>query len=198
MKKLLVAAVAIGATLASGAALAHPGLAHAHDAAHGFLHPFGGVDHILAMIAIGVFAAQLGGRAIWLVPLAFVGTMAAAGALAMAGWHVPFVGTGIAFSVLAIGAMIALRIHIPTAAAMAAAALFAIFHGLAHGAEMPSSLSGLCYAVGFVAATILLHGVGIGGFALIARPRSDSGQIAVRAMGALAAFAGVMMWVQMA
>ena len=197
MKKLVVAAVAIGTMLAPGVAFAHPGLDHAHDAVHGFLHPLGGVDHILAMIAIGVFAAQLGGRAIWLVPLAFVGTMAVAGASAMAGWHVPFVETGIAFSVLAIGAMIALRVHVPTAAAMAAAALFAIFHGQAHGAEMPPSLSGLWYAVGFVAATTLLHGVGIGGFTLIAQPRSQTGQIAVRAMGALAAFAGVMMLVQM-
>jgi urease accessory protein len=197
MKKLLAAAIAT-AILAPGAAWAHPGLDHAHDAVHGFLHPFSGLDHILAMVAIGVFAAQLGGRAIWLVPLAFVGTMAAPGAVAVAGYSVPYVETGIAVSVLAVGAMIALRIHVPTIVAMAAAALFAIFHGQAHGAEMPPSLSALWYGVGFVTATILLHGIGIGGFALIARPQSQAGQVAVRVIGAAAAFAGVMMLARVA
>ena len=197
MKKLLAAAVAT-AILAPGAALAHPGLYHAHDAVHGFLHPFSGLDHILVMVAIGVFAAQLGGRAIWLVPLAFVGTMAVAGALAVAGYSVPYVETGIAVSVLAIGAMIALRVHVPTIVAMAAAALFAIFHGQAHGAEMPPSLSALWYGVGFVSATALLHGIGIGGFTLIARPQSQAGQVAVRLIGAAAAFAGVMMLARVA
>lgn len=198
MKKLLAAAVAIGAILTPGAAMAHPGLDHAHDAVHGFLHPFGGIDHILVMVAIGVFAAQLGGRAVWLVPLAFVGTMAAAGALAVVGYNIPHVEAGIALSVLAIGAAIALRVHLPTVAAMAAAGLLAIFHGQAHGAEMPPSLSGLWYGAGFIAATALLHGIGIGGFTLVARPQSQAGQIAVRFAGGVAALAGVMLLVQAA
>jgi len=198
MKRLLAATFAAGAMLAPGAAFAHPGLDHIHGVASGFVHPFGGIDHVLAMVAVGVFAAQLGGRAIWLVPLAFVGTMAAAGALGMAGYSIPYVETGIALSVLAIGAAIALRLHVPTMAAMAAAGLFAIFHGQAHGAEMPPSLSGLAYGLGFVAATSLLHGIGIGGFTLIARPQSQAGSIAVRLIGAAAAFAGVMMLVRAA
>jgi urease accessory protein len=198
MKKSLATAVAIGATLAPGIALAHPGVEHVHDAVHGFLHPLGGIDHILAMVAIGVFAAQLGGPAIWLVPLAFVGTMAAAGAGAIMGWQIPAIETGIAVSVLAIGAMIALRLHVPTIVAMAAAALFAVFHGQAHGAEMPVTLSALWYGVGFVAATILLHGIGVAGFALVARPQSQAEQVAVRTMGALAAVAGIMMLMQTA
>jgi urease accessory protein len=198
MKRLLAATFAAGAMLAPDAAFAHPGLDHIHGVVSGFVHPFGGIDHVLAMVAIGVFAAQLGGRAIWLVPLAFVGAMAATGALAMVGYGIPYVETGIAVSVLAIGAAIAVRLHVPTLIAMAAAGLFAIFHGQAHGAEMPPSLSGLGYGLGFVAATALLHGIGIGGFTLIARPRSQAGSIAVRLIGAVAAFAGVMMLVRAA
>ena len=193
MKKLWAAAFAAGAMLAPAAAFAHPGLDHIHGIVSGFVHPFGGIDHIMAMIAIGVFAAQLGGCALWLVPLAFVGTIAAAGAFGMAGYSIPYIETGIALSVLAIGAAIALRLHVPTIFAMAAAGLFAVFHGQAHGVEIPASLSGLGDGLGFVVATALLHGIGIGGFTLVARPQSQTGSTAVRVVGAFAAFAGVMM-----
>ncbi|MGZ3410756.1 MAG: HupE/UreJ family protein [Xanthobacteraceae bacterium] len=177
-------------TLAPGVAAAHPGIGHVHDAIDGFVHPLGGIDHILAMIAVGVFAAQLGGRALWLVPTAFVATMAAAGVLGMAGIALPYTEIGIALSVIALGAAVAFRIKVPTTIAMAMVALFAIFHGYAHGMEMPETLSGLGYGLGFVAATALLHLVGIVGFVLLTSA-SKTGQLAVRALGGAAAFAGI-------
>ena len=138
-------------TLAPGVAAAHPGLAACPRRNRpASLHPLGGIDHILAMIAVGVFAAQLGGRALWLVPAAFVATMAAAGVLGMAGIALPYTEIGIALSVIALGAAVAFRVKVPTTIAMAMVALFAIFHGYAHGAEMPETLSGLGYGLGFV------------------------------------------------
>ena len=154
------------------------------------MHPLTGIDHILAMIAVGVFAAQLGGRAMWLVPAAFVTTMAAAGLLGMAGASLPFVEIGIALSVIALGVAVAARIKLPVTIAMAVVGLFAIFHGYAHGVEMPESLSELGYGLGFVAATALLHLVGIAGFLLLNRA-SKAGQFAVRILGGVAACAGV-------
>jgi len=203
MKRLLAAirlagAFAVAALWAPSAALAHPGLEHIHGAISGFAHPFTGLDHMLVTVAIGVLAAQLGGRALSLVPLAFIATMAAAGALAIAGYEIPHVEGGIALSALAVGAAIALRLNVTTATATTAAALFAVFHGQAHGVEMPPSLSGLGYGVGFIAATALLHGVGMGGFLLIARPQSLAGQAAMRIIGAIAALAGTMMLIRAA
>jgi urease accessory protein len=109
---------------------------------HGFEHPISGLDHILAMVMVGVFAWQLGGRALWLVPMSFVLMMAAGGALGVAGIDVPFVEVGIAFSVIVLSMGVALGIKTPVAAAMAVVGLFAIFHGHAHGAEMPEDAGG--------------------------------------------------------
>jgi urease accessory protein len=155
--RIAAASLALAPTLAS----AHPG----HEGAslvHGFLHPLGGVDHIIAMVAVGLLAARLGGRALWLVPASFVAAMAAAGFAGMAGVELPYVETGIAVSIVALGAVALLPVALPIAAAMGLVAFFAIFHGYAHGAEMPETMSGLAYGAGFVAATALLHGVGIG------------------------------------
>jgi urease accessory protein len=143
------------------AALAHTGHAAAGGLASGFLHPLGGLDHVLAMVAVGLLAWNLGGRALWLVPLAFVAAMAAAGAIGMAGTALPLVELGIGLSVVAIGGLVALGLRLPTALAMGIAAVFAIFHGHAHGTEMDPTASGLGYGVGFVAATVLLHATGI-------------------------------------
>ena len=142
-------------------ASAHPGHEGAAGLAHGFMHPLGGIDHILAMVAVGLIAARLGGRALWLVPASFVVTMAVAGLAGMAGIGLAHVEAGIALSLLVLGAMIALRLTVPVAAAMALVGFFAIFHGYAHGAEMPETVSGLAYGAGFLAATGLLHGLGI-------------------------------------
>jgi urease accessory protein len=142
-------------------ASAHPGHEGAAGLAHGFMHPLGGIDHILAMVAVGLIAARLGGRALWLVPASFVITMAVAGLAGRAGIGLAHAEAGIALSLLVLGAMIALRLTVPVAAAMALVGFFAIFHGYAHGAEMPETVSGLAYGAGFLAATGLLHGLGI-------------------------------------
>src|SRR5262249_12258850 len=131
------------------AASAHPGIVgHTHGFAYGFTHPFSGLDHIFAMVAVGLFAAHLGGRALWLVPLSFVSVMALAGIAGMSGIALPFSEIGIALSVIVLGFVLALRLNVPTAAAMGLVGFFAIFHGYAHGAEMPGSTSGLLYGLG--------------------------------------------------
>jgi len=156
----IVAALAVGGF--AGPALAHTGVSPTHDLAHGFLHPLGGLDHVLAMVAVGLYAAQLGGRALWLLPAAFVGTMIAGGLLGTAGVPVPLVEQGIGLSVVAMGLAIALGLRLPTAAATALVAAFALVHGHAHGTEGAELASFLSYAVGFVAATTILHAAGIG------------------------------------
>ena len=183
MLRLLVAALLLIPT----AALAHPGLPHTHDFVHGFAHPLGGLDHVLAMVAVGLLAAQLGGRALWFVPAAFVVTMAAAGALGLSGVAVPHVETGIALSVVVLGVVVALRIGMPVVVAMAMVGVFAIFHGYAHGIEMPAGegASAALYGFGFIAATVLLHGVGIAAGLMIARAPQNL-RIAQLAGGAMA------------
>ena len=169
-RALLAASLVLVPTLA----FAHAGPAgHTHDLVSGFAHPIGGLDHLLAMVAVGLFAAQLGGRALWLVPASFVATMAAAGFAGMAGVHVPLAEAGIVLSIVVLGAVVALRLAMPVAAAMALVAFFAIFHGYAHGLETPETASGLLYGLGFLAATALLHGLGIAiGLALRSRQLS--------------------------
>jgi urease accessory protein len=174
-----------------------PAMAHAHTGigatdgfAHGFAHPIGGVDHMLAMVAVGTFAALMGGRAVWLVPLSFVAMMAFGGVLGIEGIAVPFVEIGIAASVVALGLAIALRWSPPVIAAMALAGVFAIFHGHAHGAEMPMDASGLGYAAGFMLATALLHAAGIG-VGLAAGRFGARSVLAARTAGAATALAGV-------
>jgi urease accessory protein len=177
------------------AALAHPGHGATPDVLHGFLHPLSGLDHILAMVAVGLFAVQLGGRALWLVPASFVAVMAAAGLAGMAGIDIPHVEAGIALSVLVLGAVIALQIDMPLAAAMGLVGFFAVFHGHAHGAEMPETMSGFAYGAGFLAATACLHGLGIAaglmiGRSALARRLTQVGGAAAALVGA-ALFAGV-------
>ena len=151
----------VALTLAPVLAQAHPG----HDAsgfASGLAHPMHGLDHILAMVAVGLWAAQLGGRARWLVPASFVSVMAIGGALGMAGVAMPFAEQGIFASVLILGVLIAAAARLPLAASMSIVGLFALCHGHAHGLEMPGTAAGLSYGAGFVIATVLLHATGIG------------------------------------
>jgi urease accessory protein len=146
-------------------AQAHPGTSgHAHGFNEGLFHPITGLDHICAMVAVGLWAAQRGGRAIWLVPLTFVSAMALGGLLGTAGAQVPFVKQGIVASVLVLGVLIAAALRLPVAVSAAIVGLFAVFHGFAHGAEMPINASGSAYGIGFVLATATLHlfGLGIG------------------------------------
>jgi urease accessory protein len=173
------------------AAYAHPAIGEAAGFSHGFAHPMTGLDHVLAMVMVGVLAFQLGGRATWLLPATFVLVMAFGGALGMAGVNVPFVEIGIALSVIVLGAVVALNIKAPVAAAMAVVGLFAVFHGHAHGAEMPENAAGITYAVGFMMATAILHMAGLAlGFA-IGRGGERSGFLATRLAGGFATIAGV-------
>jgi len=146
-------------TLFPAIAWAHPG----HMA--GFLHPFTGIDHLLAMVAVGLWAAQLGGHWRWAVPLAFVGSMTLGGVAGFEGLRLPMVEPMIAASVLVLGLLVSLRVKMKWPALVLVGA-FAVFHGVAHGAEMPAEANKLVYAAGFVLATALLHAVGVAGGAL--------------------------------
>ena len=182
-KALAFLAAAALAVAAPTIAFAHPSIGQAHDLVHGFVHPLTGLDHVIAMLAVGVFAAQLGGRALWLVPATFIAVMAAAGIAGMIGVAVPYVETGIAVSVIVLGAVIAFAVRVPVAIAMAIVGLFAIFHGHVHGTETPESASGILFGLGFVAATAILHAIGIGFGVLIGRAPGGR-QIAQLAGGA--------------
>jgi urease accessory protein len=189
MRKGLTIAAAL--VLAPTAAFAHPGIGGAHGFMQGLAHPLGGLDHILAMVAVGILAWQLGGRALWLVPGTFILVMAAGAALAMAGVPLPQVELGIAASVIALGAIVALGLNVPLVIAMGLVGLFAVFHGHAHGTEMPLDAAGAAYAAGFMLATALLH---LGGIALgfaIGRIGDALGRRAYQIGGAAIALAGV-------
>lgn len=189
-RALLATAFVLAPTLA----FAHPGLpGHTHDLASGFVHPFSGLDHILAMVAVGLFAAQLGGRALWAVPASFVGMMAAAGVAGMSGIALPLTETGIALSVIVLGGAVALRLALPVAAATALVGFFAIFHGYAHGLETPETASGLLYGLGFVAATAALHALGIGLGLALGRFEGAFGRGLISMAGSAAALIGMVM-----
>jgi urease accessory protein len=134
----------------------------------GLTHPLVGLDHLLAMIAVGIWAGQLGGRAVWLIPLTFVSVMAAAATLASFGLLLPLMEPAIACSVLVLGLLIAGSVRLPTSLGALLVGLFAVCHGYAHGLELPQAASPILYGAGFVLATALLHGLGIG-FALNSR-----------------------------
>jgi urease accessory protein len=171
-----------------GAAFAHaPGAGEAGLAA-GFAHPLFGLDHVLAMVAVGLWASQLGGRAVWLVPASFVGVMALGAALGAVG-TLPAVELGIVGSLLVLGALVATATRLPAATGAALVAVFALFHGHAHGAEMPEGAAAL-FAVGFIAATALLHGIGLA--AGLYLQRAASGWL-VRAGGAAVAATGLVL-----
>ncbi len=186
---VMVAAAAIA--LMPGIALAHTGVGDTSGFSHGFVHPLTGIDHPIAMMMVGVFAWQLGGRALWLVPLTFVLVMAIGGAFGVAGVSIPFVETGIALSVIVLGAAVAFRLSMPVAIAVALVGLFAVFHGHAHGEEMPENAAGLAYGLGFMLATAALHLAGIGLGFLIGRIADERGPAVVRITGGVLAVAGL-------
>jgi urease accessory protein len=161
MRRGHLRAIALAFMLFPSAAFAHQGAPYVHGFAGGLAHPFAGADHILAMVTVGILAWQLGGRAICLVPATFVLLMGAGGALAMASVALPRVEIAIAASVIVFGTLVALNLRAPLAVAAGCVALFAVFHGHAHGSEMPIDLSTGAYAAGFILATALLHGAGM-------------------------------------
>ncbi len=128
----------------------------------GLIHPFIGIDHLLAMLAVGIWAAQLGGRSLWLLPLAFVAVMAGGAGLAQLGLDLALVEVMIAVSVLALGSLVAGSIRVSAGVGMLTVSIFALFHGYAHGLELPEAGTPLAYAAGFVLATTCLHLIGIG------------------------------------
>ncbi|TSE04915.1 HupE/UreJ family protein [Mesorhizobium intechi] len=158
-KRLCLAAILLMA--AAMPAYAHVGIGTTSSFTAGFMHPLSGVDHMTVMIAVGLWAALKGGRAIWAWPAAFVGVMLAGAALGMAHVPVPFVEPGILASVVALGLLVALAVDLPVSAGVAIIGLFALFHGHAHGTEVPENADGLEYMAGFAVATALLHAVGI-------------------------------------
>lgn len=178
--------------LAIAAAATVPAFAHLDPTEHGsfaagFSHPLFGLDHILAMVAVGLWAATQGGRELWLVPTAFVGTMAVGFAAAIAGMPLPFVEPVILASVIFIGIAIALALPIPTAAVAALVGFFAFFHGHAHGGELGDA-GAWDFALGFVIATAILHAAGIAlglGFARF------GGKVINRIVGAATAIGGL-------
>jgi urease accessory protein len=149
------------ALLSSHAALAHTGNGVAGGLSSGFLHPLTGPDHLVAMVAVGLWGAQLGNPAIWILPIAFPMVMAFGGLLGIDGVGLPAPELMIALSAVALGSVVALRARAPLWAAALLVAVFAIFHGYAHGKEMPGAADAAAYAAGFVIATGLLHLAGI-------------------------------------
>jgi urease accessory protein len=187
---------ALGATAvlgAAGTAEAHVGVGPVHDLMHGLEHPLTGLDHLCAMIAVGIWAAQRGGRAIYLVPLSFVVVMMFGGALGMAAAKLPFVEPGIVLSLVVLGLLIAAAVRLPLAVSVLIVSLFALAHGFAHGAEVPADALGLTYAIGFTLATACLHAAGVA-FGL-SMQRWNSSQI-VRLAGAAIAVCGLYLGIQ--
>jgi urease accessory protein len=185
---LLAAAVGGGFALISGSAQAHSGTGLPGGFASGFRHPFSGPDHLLAMVSVGIWGAFLGRPLIGLLPVIFPTVMAGGAVLAMIGLRLPHVEMGIALSVLVLGGCIALAIKAPVWVASLIVAAFALFHGYAHGQELPSAADPVGYSAGFVLATGLLHVLGIGIGTFNERP---GGLVATRAAGGLIAMTGV-------
>lgn len=180
----------LSATVAILAATAAPAFAHLNPAEHGSFmaglsHPLSGADHMLAMIAVGLWAAQIGGRARWAVPASFVSLMALGFVLALVGAPLPFVEPGILASVIGLGLLVALAVRVPTAISAAVVGVFALFHGYAHGGELGAATA-LSFGLGFIVSTALLHAVGLGLGMLI----SGRSEFFTRALGIATAAGG--------
>ena len=178
----------VAAVLGTNTALAHTGVDHGYSFFAGLSHPFTGLDHMLAMVSVGLWAGLNGGRALWAWPAAFVGVMLLGGALGVAGVTLPLVESGILASVVVLGLLVLGAFRLPVAAGAALVALFALLHGHAHGTELPAEGAAVSYFLGFALATAALHALGLG-IAFVSA--SDRGRLIVRGAGALVAAAGV-------
>jgi urease accessory protein len=185
-RRLALAALAPTAT--TSPAFAHSANGMTIDFWGGFTHPLFGPDHVIAMVAVGLWGAFLGAPAIWLLPVVFPLVMAFGGALGVVGMPLPGVETGIAVSAIMLGAMVALAARPPLWIAAVLVGAFAIFHGHAHGAELPIGADAVAYSIGFVIATGMLHLTGI---ALGTLSHWPAGRLAVRAVGGAIALIGV-------
>lgn len=190
MKRTLILAAALFSVMAS------PAFAHLNPAEHGsfaagFSHPLSGADHILAMVAVGLWASMLGGRALVAVPVSFVGVMLLGFVAALSGVSLPYVEPVILASVIVLGLFVAMAFHASTLTAALIVGFFAFFHGYAHGGEIGSAAF-LSYGAGFALATALLHTAGIGvGLAAGHMLKGRTGQIAMRMAGGFAALSGL-------
>ena len=172
---------------------AHPRGGEATGFFAGLSHPVSGLDHVLAMIAVGLWGAQLGAPAVWLLPVTFPMVMAFGGTLGLLGVKLPGIEVGIALSAIGLGAAVLFEARPKLWIAAVLVGFFAIFHGHAHGTELPAGASGVLYSIGFVIATGLLHATGIG-IGLI--HRWPAGQKVLRVAGALVALAGLVFFWQ--
>lgn len=161
MRRLVTIALAIALVLVAKAAEAHTFGATAAGLTDGLAHPLSGLDHILAMIAVGLWASQLGGRAVWRVPATFVIVMVLGALAGMFGLPAPMVELGVVGSLVVLGSLVAFSARMPLGLGMAVVGLFAFFHGQAHGTELPQAASALLYGAGFVISTALLHAAGV-------------------------------------
>ncbi|KTR04069.1 protein hupE [Aureimonas ureilytica] len=187
LRLILLTAAALGTATA-------PAFAHLDPAAHGSFmagvsHPLFGADHILAMVAVGLWAALIGGRARWLVPSAFVGTMLVGFALALSGVSLPMVEPAILASVVALGLLVALAVRLPVALSAVVVGLFALFHGYAHGGELGGA-GAASFAIGFALSTAVLHGAGL----LLGRALGGAGLLP-RLLGGATALGGLVLMV---
>jgi len=174
--------------LAAGLVLAHAKGGEGVGFVSGLAHPVSGLDHVLAMIAVGLWGAQLRAPAVWLLPVTFPMVMALGGMLGLMGVHLPGVEIGIAASAIVLGLAVLLEARPPLGVAAALVGCFAVFHGHAHGTELPPGANGLLYSIGFVVSTGLLHGSGV---AMGLVHRWPAGRSALRVAGACVAVAGV-------
>ena len=188
----LAGAVATLVFLWPSLAWAHTEQGRAEGLLAGLHHPVSGLDHVLAMVSVGLWGAQLGAPAVWLLPVTFPMVMAFGGMIGLMGVPLPGVEAGVALSGVVLGLAVLAEWRPPLWAAAAVVGFFAIFHGHAHGTELPAGASGLLYSVGFVVATGALHGVGI---AIGVIHRWGWGRVTLRvAGGAVAAAAGYFLW----
>ena len=179
--------------IAPSLVFAHTGASPHNGLLHGFYHPLSGLDHMLAMIAVGLWAAQAHSRIIWLIPLIFVAVMGFGGLLGMITLPIAFAEYGITLSLIVLGALLACRKHLPLSASIILVGLFALSHGYAHGSEMPQSISMFSYTAGFMLATMSLHLCGIG-LALLFRNLASTNW--VRFSGMMIAFYGGFLMIQ--
>lgn len=190
--KFFRAGLSASAILAASPAFAHLD-PHAHGSfAAGFTHPISGLDHVLAMVAVGLWGALIGGRGIWLLPTGFVGSMIIGYALALLGLHLPGVEPMIMASVIALGAVVLVALRLPAVAGALVCGLFGLFHGHAHGGELGGA-GEMKFAIGFVLATAILHGCGVlfGYGAMVGLgAETKRGEMAIRFLGGVTALGG--------
>lgn len=194
MKNRIAFAAAIAALVLPTAAMAHVGAGSTSSFAAGLDHPISGLDHITAMVAVGLWAALKGGRALWVWPAVFIGVMLAGAGLGVAHVPLPFVEQGILASVLVLGLLVALAVDLPVAAGAAIIGVFALLHGHAHGTEVAGGVGGLEFMLGFVLSTAGLHAIGLAAGLLLAslrmRPLVRAAGVACVVVG-MALMAGV-------